>query len=226
MHLSSFKKNKIEIVILWIIPIFNFLISFFYWSNRNYLSYFGFLILAPATFAAVAVGIAAGPLKLWQWNTSIFPRVLFIQRPLVYAAYLNLVFVFGGRLLTLPTTTSTLVESAFTIGIIGMMVGVLHDIFGVDVGLYKISGKRFDTEQFGTILVVSRYGFFFFGSISIFLGVAAKAGYYFIYENPISPFSWPILGFSAGMIASLPILFWGTWRFLIKRKKHLPKSAY
>lgn len=226
MEKSLFKKKNIEMTILWIIPILNFLISFFYWSHRNYLSYFGFLILAPATFAAVAVGMAAGPLKLWQWNTSIFPRILLIQRPLVYAAYLNLVFVFSGRLLTLPTTTSTLIESAFTIGIIGMMVGVLHDIFGVDVGLYKISGKRFDKEKFGTILVVSRYGFFFFGSISVFLGIAAKAGYYFIYENPTSPFSWPIIGILAGIAVSLPILFWGMWRFWIKRKKHLLKSAH
>lgn len=226
MHLSSFKKKNIEIIILWIIPILNFLISFFYWSSRNYFSYLGFLILTPATFAAIAVGIAAGPLKLWQWNTSIFPRILAVQRPLVYSAYLNLIFVFTGRLLTLPTTVNTLIESALVVGAIGMMVGVLHDIFGVDVGLYKISGKKFDTEKFGTILVVTRYGFFFFGAISVFLGIAAKTGFYFIYENPIYSFSWITLGFLFGTAASLPILFWGTWRFLVKRKKRLLKSAH
>jgi hypothetical protein len=104
-------------------------------ANQDHLAYFGYLSVAPAVFAVLAVGIAASVMKLWRWQPSIFPQLLQIQRPLVYAAYFNLTFVLAGHLLTLPTTPATVIEATLVIGLIGMVTGVLHDIFGVDVGL-------------------------------------------------------------------------------------------
>ncbi len=216
---SGFNKRAIETLILWVIPACALLISFFYWRHAGRVAYFGYLFLAPVVFAALAVGVAAGPMKLWRWQPSIAPRILFIHRPVVYAAYFVLISVLTGRLLVLPTTVGTAIEATLVSGLIGTMVGVLHDIFGVDVGLYRISGHRFDRDVHGAIVVVARYGFYFFGFIGLTLGFLAKAAHYFLYESP-EPRSWIAVGILFGFFASVPILLWGAWRYAIKTRKH------
>lgn len=206
-------------IILWIIPSIALLIGFLYWAAQDRLVYFGYLCIAPAVFAAIAVTIATQVFKLWQWHTSILPQILQVQRPLVYTAYFNLTFVLAGRLLTMPTTPATVIESTLVIEFISMVIGFIHDIFGVDVGLYKIRGRHFDREKYGTIMVVSRYGFYFFGTVGLLLGCAAKIGYYYLYESQSNRYPWWILGLLAGVTASFPILLWGLSRYTIRLKK-------
>ena len=216
MHPPAFKKRNVEILMLWVLPSMAFAFGFFYWLAHHRLSYFGYLSLLPAIFSMLVVGLAAGPLGLWRWNNEIFPRIVFLHRPWVWTSYFHLVFISAGRLLFLPTNLGTLVESTLIIGFIGMLVGVAHDLFCVDAGIYQISGYRFDREKHGTILVVSRYAFYFFGFVGMAMGLAAKAGYYFLYESP-SPHSWLTLGFAGGILVSLPFLAWIVSRYLKKK---------
>lgn len=220
MYPSAFKKRNVEIILHWVIPGIVLAVSSFYWWRKDQLIYFGYLSLFPIIFILLTINLAAGPLKFWKWHTSIFPKLHFIVRPLVYTAYYHLVFVLCSYLLLLPTTIATLLETSLVIGLVGMLMGFVHDIFGIDSGLYQISGSRFDKEKHGTVLVVSRYAFFFFGSVSILFGLVAKGGYYFLYERPLEQFSWMTLGFLSGAVVSIPFILWLIFLFKIKKVIH------
>ena len=219
MFESALRKKDIEILILWIIPALVVPISYFYWMLQGKLAYLGYLWVVPTVFTAIFVGIAAGRFGLWRWNNTIFCGAIWIHRPLVYAAYFNLVFLLTGRLLVLPTTISTLIEGGLVIGIVGMVVGVLHDLFGVEVGLYKQKGSRFDREKYGTVLVLSRYAFYFFGSISVAVGMAAKVGHYYLYESSVGYLNWFLLGVLAGTAITPPFLAWSISKYLVLVRK-------
>jgi len=224
MEPSAFEKRKIEIIILWTIPSLSLFVSFLFWCFQNRLMYWLYLLLTPTIFVGIFIGIAVRFFKLWQWQTSILSFLVPLQRPLIYASYFSLVFVLASPWLTLPTSLYTVISTAFVVGLIGMLVGVVHDLFGVDVGLYKIAGRRFDRDIHGTLLVVSRYAFYFFGSVGFFLGLAAKLGYYFIYENAVSYSPW-ILSLIAGAIISFPFVLWAFSQYRVLLKKQKSHSA-
>lgn len=131
---------------------------------------------------------------------------------------MSLTCVACGRVLTVDTTAWTMVETALTVGFVGMLTGYVHDLMFVDVDLYRVSGRRFSREEFGTFLVVTRYGFYYFGSIGLAMGLAAKAGHYYLVEAPGGISCW-LLGIIVGTTLCLPFLPWIFWRHTVKRRR-------
>jgi hypothetical protein len=131
---------------------------------------------------------------------------------------MNLTCVVCGRLLTVETTTGTLVEAALTVGFVCMLTGYVHDLLCVDVDLYLVSGRRFSREEFGTFLVVTRYGFYYFGSLGLAMGLAAKAGHYYLVEAP-GGIAWWLQGIIVGTTMCLPFLPWIFWRHTVKSRR-------
>lgn len=226
MHKPAFEKKKVELLFVWIIPSFVLVTNFFYWYLQGKLAFFGYLYVGPIVFAAIFVNIATDHLNLWRWNTSFFSKFRLLYRPVVYATYFNLTFMLGGHLLTAPTTTITVLESVVVMGFIGMMIGVLFDLFTLDVGFIAVTRPLFNLEKYGTILVLTRYAFQFFGSLGAAGGLAAKVGHYYLYESQAAQIGWLPLGVLAGMAISPPFV---VWAYLFDSrslpKPHTPLSA-
>ena len=208
MHKPAFEKRGVELLFVWIIPSFVLLLSFCYWYAQGKLAYLGYLYVVPIVYVGIFVNIATDHLNVWRWKTTIFSQFRLLYRPVVYAIYYNLAFILGAHLLTAETTAYTLVESALVIGFVGMMIGVLFDLFTLDVGFISVTKPRFNIEKYGTILVLSRYAFSFFFSISLAGGVAAKVGHYYLYETQSVPIHWLPLGMLAGIAISPPFVVW------------------
>jgi hypothetical protein len=208
MHEPAFKKKDVELIFVWIIPIIAIAISLCYWYFQGKLAYLGYLYIVPMVFAAIFVNLATGYFNIWHWKTTFFPRFRAVYRPVVYAVYFNLVFILAARLLITTTTAASLLESALIIGFIGMMVGVLFDLFTLDVGFIWVAGRRHDLEKYGTIRVLSRYAFHIFAAMSIANGIAAKAGHYYLYESGAGRIHWLPLGLLAGTAITPPFVVW------------------
>ena len=208
MHQPAFKRRDIELIFVWIIPSIIILVCFFYWSLQGKLAYFGFLYTASMVFTAIFVNLATDHFNIWHWKTTILSRFRLIYRPVVYAAYFNLVFLLAARLLISTTTTTTLMESALIVGFIGMMVGVIFDLFTLDIGFIQVTGPRYDLDKYGTIVVLTRYAFYFFGAISVANGIAAKIGHYYMYESGSGQVHWLLLGLLVGTAITPPFVVW------------------
>lgn len=208
MHKPAFKKRNVELILVWIIPSFFLLISFLYWYSQGKLAYFCYLYTLPMVYTIIFVNIATDHFNLWRWQVTFFPKLRLLYRPLVCTIYFNLSFVLGAHLLTAPTTVTTLLESFLVIGFIGMMIGVLFDLFTLDVGFIWVARPQFNLEKYGTIVVLTRYAFYFFGAIGAAAGSAAKVGHYYLYELPSAPMHWLPLGVLAGVAISPPFLVW------------------
>lgn len=79
-------------------------------------------------------------------------------------------------------------------------------------------GAAFFERGVRTFLVVTRYGFYYFGSIGLAMGLAAKAGHYYLVEAP-GGISWWLLGIIVGTTLCLPFLPWIFWRHTVKRRR-------
>lgn len=208
MHKPAFQNRPVELLFVWIIPTFILLASFGYWWWQGKVAFFGYLYVMPIVFIAIFVNIATDHLNLWRWKTTILSQYRLIYRPVVYAIYYNLAFMLGAHLLTAETTLATVIESAIVIGFVGMMVGVLFDLFTLDTGFISVTKPQFNIEKYGTIVVLSRYAFRFFASIALAGGVAAKIGHYYLYEVPNPPLHWLPLAVLAGIAISPPFVWW------------------
>lgn len=199
-------KRVVELWLLWIIPVVATIVSVAYWHKLP--SYLGYLWAMPALFVFIVIGFAVNKLKLWSWRESILPRMQFLHRPFVYAAYTNLVFVTCGKLLQQPTTLISTLEATLCIGFVGMLTGFVHDLLCVEVGLYVIHIERFSARKHGTILALCRYGFYYFGTLGLLFGLMAKLGHYFLVESPTR--SWLLVVFIILLCACAPFLIWLT----------------
>ncbi len=216
MHKPAFQKRKVELLFVWIIPSIVLVASFCYWYLQGKLELFGYLFVAPVVLAAVFVNIATDHLNLWRWNTTFFSNWRWLYRPVVYSLYFNLMYLLGAYLLMAPTTLWTLVESFVAMGLIGMMIGVLFDLFTLDVGFIAVTRPRFNLARYGTILALTRYAFLFFGSLGAAGGVAGKLGHYYLYEQPAS-IGWLPLAVVAGVAMSPPFI---VWAYLFDSRKY------
>lgn len=206
MHRPAFEKKDVELLFVWIIPSILAVIGVLYWAWQGKLAYLAYLYVMSIVFIGIFVNVATDYLNIWRWKVTFLPRLKWLYRPVVYAIYGNLMYLLGAHLLQAETTLMTVLESGLVIGFVGMMLGVLFDLYTLDVGFISVTHPRFSVQKYGTILALTRYAWKFFGQLSIAVGLAAKVGHYYMYETAAAPMHWLPLGVVAGTVIAAPFV--------------------
>ena len=201
----SEKSLKIELVILWMIPVISTIVSVIYWRHAP--AYLAYLWLISVTCVFIVVGVGISYFHFWEWRTSIMPRFVFLHRLFAYAAYANLFFVIVGTVLVRATTVWSVLEAALLVGIISMIVGVVQEYICVDADIYVIHASVFSKTNDGIMKLVSSYAYYYFALLGLVMGAGAKVGHWYLVESP-QGLHWIFTGIIVGCIASAPFLIW------------------